>query len=77
VLPALAKRNAECRAACKKAFDALVAAGDKRLHYLAGDRLIGDDGEGTVDGSRPTDLGFMRQADAFAEALRPLIAPRK
>ena len=77
VLPALAKRNADSRAACKKAFDALVAAGDKNLHYLAGDKLIGDDGEGTVDGSHPTDLGFMRQADAFAEALRPLLAPKK
>ncbi|HVK13477.1 MAG TPA: SGNH/GDSL hydrolase family protein [Gemmataceae bacterium] len=77
VLPALAKRNAESRAAYKKAFDALVAAGDKNLHYLAGDKLIGDDGEGTVDGSHPTDLGFMRQAAAFAEALRPLLAPKK
>ncbi|MBN9118488.1 MAG: SGNH/GDSL hydrolase family protein [Planctomycetes bacterium] len=76
-LPALAKRNADSRAALKKAYDALVAAGDKNLHYLAGDKLIGDDGEGTVDGSHPTDLGFMRQADAFAEALAPLLAPKK
>jgi lysophospholipase L1-like esterase len=76
-LPALAKRNADSRAACKKAFDALAAAGDKNLHYLTGDKLIGDDGEGTVDGSHPTDLGFMRQADAFADALVPLLAPKK
>jgi lysophospholipase L1-like esterase len=76
VLPALAKRNADSRAACKKAFDALVAAGDENLHYLVGDKLIGDDGEGTVDGSHPTDLGFMRQADAFADVLRPLLAPK-
>ena len=55
----------------------LVAGGDKNLHYLPGDKLIGDDGEGTVDGSHPTDLGFMRQADAFAEALKPLLAPKK
>lgn len=77
VLPALAKRNAESRAAYKKAFDALIAAGDKNLFYLTGDKLIGDDGEGTVDGSHPTDLGFMRQADAFAEALKPLLAEKK
>src|SRR5688572_13173164 len=76
-LPALAKRNADSRAEYKKAFDALVAAGDKNLHYLRGDKLIGDDGEGTVDGSHPTDLGFMRQAEAFAEALKPLLAPKK
>src|SRR5436190_12193153 len=76
-LPSLAKRNADSRAAYKKAFDALVAAGDKNLHYLTGDKLIGDDGEGTVDGSHPTDLGFLRQADAFAEVLRPILAPKK
>jgi lysophospholipase L1-like esterase len=76
-LPALAKRNADSRAEYKKAFDALIAAGDKNLHYLRGDKLIGDDGEGTVDGSHPTDLGFMRQADTFAEALKPLLAPKK
>ena len=77
VLPALAKRNADSRTAYKKAFDALVAAGDRNLHYLPGDKLIGDDGEGTVDGSHPTDLGFMRQADVFATALKPLLAPKK
>jgi hypothetical protein len=77
VLPALAKRNADSRAAYRKAFDALVAGGDKNLHYLRGDKLIGDDGEGTVDGSHPTDLGFMRQADAFAEALDPLLSRKK
>jgi lysophospholipase L1-like esterase len=76
-LPALAKRNADSRAVCKKAFDAIVAGGDKNLYYLTGDELIGDDGEGTVDGSHPTDLGFMRQADAFAGALKPLLAAGK
>jgi hypothetical protein len=75
-LPALAKRNAESRAAFKKAFDSLVAGGDKNLYYLTGDKLIGDDGEGTVDGSHPTDLGFLRQADAFAEALKPLLTKK-
>lgn len=76
-LPALAKRNTESRSANRKVFDRLIAAGDKNLHYLAGDKLLGDDGEGTVDGSHPTDLGFMRQATAFAEALKPLLAMEK
>ena len=52
---------------------ALTAAGVKHLHYLPGDNLLGGDGEGTVDGSHPTDLGFHRQADAFAGALAPLL----
>jgi hypothetical protein len=55
----------------------LIAAGEKNLFYLPGDKLIGNDGEGTVDGSHPTDLGFMRQADAFAEALGPILASKK
>lgn len=76
VLPALARRNADSRAANRKAFDELVAAGDRNLHYLRGDNLIGADGEGTVDGSHPTDLGFQRQADEFAAALEPLLARR-
>jgi hypothetical protein len=69
----LKERNAGNHAAYKAAFDALTAAGIKGLHYLPGDKLIGDDGEGTVDGSHPTDLGFLRQADVMAEVLAPLL----
>jgi hypothetical protein len=66
------ERNASSRAALKKAYDGLLAAGVKGLHYLPGDNLLGDDGEGTVDSSHPTDLGFMRQANAFYPVLAPL-----
>lgn len=72
-IPGVAKRNAEGRAANKAAFDKLVAAGDKNLFYIPGDKLMGDDGEGTVDSSHPTDLGFLRQAEAFAEVLGPIL----
>ena len=47
--------------------------GVKGLHYLKGDGLLGADGEDTVDGSHPTDLGFLRQADAMLPALTPLL----
>ena len=50
--------------------DELKAAGVKKLHYLAGDLLLGHDTEGTTDGSHPNDLGFLRQADAFEPVLR-------
>lgn len=43
------------------------------LHYLAGAGLIGSDGEGTVDGSHPTDVGMMRYADAYEPFLRSLL----
>ncbi|MBY0528441.1 MAG: SMP-30/gluconolactonase/LRE family protein [Gemmataceae bacterium] len=69
LLPALQQRHADSRAALKKAYDKLKNAGVEGLHYLPGDRLLGDDNEGTVDGSHPTDLGFVRQADAFQPVL--------
>jgi hypothetical protein len=67
------KRNETSRAAFHKEYEKLIAAGAKGLHYLKGDNLIGLDGEGTVDGSHPTDLGFLRQAEAMAEAIAPLL----
>jgi aryl-phospho-beta-D-glucosidase BglC (GH1 family) len=60
-------------AALRAAFKRLKQAGIKHLYYINGDPLLGDDGEATVDSSHPTDLGFMRQADAFAKVLGPLL----
>lgn len=63
-------RHAESRIALRKAFDQLIATGVKQLSYLPGDRLLGDDGEATTDGSHPNDLGMMRYADAYCTALQ-------
>ena len=43
----------------------------------SGENLLGDDGEGTTDGSHPNDLGFARQAEIFAKVLKPLLQPGK
>ncbi|MCY2966958.1 MAG: SGNH/GDSL hydrolase family protein [Planctomycetota bacterium] len=67
------KRNTDCRAELRAAYDRLKTAGVPELYYLTGDHLLGEDNEGTVDSSHPTDLGFMRQADAFEAALRPIL----
>ncbi len=67
------ERNLAGRAALREVYERLIAAGDKRLYYIAGEGLLGSDGEGTADSSHPTDLGFMRQADAFAEVIGPLL----
>lgn len=48
----------------------LVKAGQRRLFYVSGAKLIGTDGEATVDGTHPTDLGFLRMADAIEPVLR-------
>jgi hypothetical protein len=66
-------RNQQSQAALKKEFALLKEAGVKGLYYLVGDHLLGDDNEGTVDSSHPTDLGFFRQADAFEPVLKEIL----
>jgi hypothetical protein len=51
----------------------LATAGIKDLHFLANTGMLGDDGEGTVDGCHPNDLGMMRQAKVFTPCLAPLL----
>lgn len=68
------QRNDTSRTALKSAFDRMQATGVSGLHYLPGEPQLGDDNLGTVDGSHPTDLGFMRMADVFEPVLRPLLA---
>jgi hypothetical protein len=51
----------------------MIGDGVAALHYLEGEHLLGEDNEGTVDSSDPTDLGFLRQAEAFRDALEPLL----
>jgi lysophospholipase L1-like esterase len=61
--------------AYRAAFDRLTADGFKALSFVDGLSLFGDDGEGAVDGSHPTDLGMMRQADILTPVLRAALAP--
>lgn len=43
------------------------------LHYFKGDQSYGD-GDGTLDGIHPTDLGYSTYANALEPAIKPLIA---
>ncbi len=47
----------------------------KKLFYLEAKEMLGHDGEATVDGCHPNDLGMKRQGDAFAAALKRALAP--
>ena len=62
----VAQKNAELRAAVER----LREAGDAHLLYVPSEHLLGDDGEGTVDGVHPTDVGFQR----LAAAVGPVVA---
>ena len=57
----------------RAAYECLLSDGVTGLHYVEGDRLLGQDGEATVDGTHPTDLGFYRMADALEPLLRDLV----
>ena len=71
--PAAQEQHAARRAALTGAYQELLDDGVPNLHYVPGEPLIGDDGEGTVDGSHPNDLGFARQAAVLEPVLRPLL----
>ncbi|MEM7601348.1 MAG: SGNH/GDSL hydrolase family protein [Verrucomicrobiota bacterium] len=70
IFKARRERHLENRASLIRAYDNLVSSGVKSLYYLEGDQLLGEDTEGTTDGSHPSDLGFLRQADAFEPILK-------
>lgn len=71
--PQVKKVHDEKTAALKRAYDARVAAGDGHIYYCPGDNVIGTDGEATVDGSHPTDLGMMRYTDVLEASLRNIL----
>ena len=73
LVDSLKRTNDTNRAALRAAYEAMQREGIRGLYYLEGDGLLGLDGEDTVDGSHPTDLGFFRQAKAFEAALRPIL----
>jgi hypothetical protein len=70
IVPGKKKYNDENHAALRECYDALVKEGFKKLYYVPGDDLIGDDAEGSTDGSHPNDLGFVRQTAVFEPILR-------
>jgi hypothetical protein len=61
-------------AALKNAYDSLIKSGVKNLYYINGDNLLGDDNDGTVDASHPTDLGFYRQALEMEPVIKKALA---
>jgi hypothetical protein len=63
----------EANAKLHVVFDRLQRVGQKRIYYLRGEHLFGDDDEATVDGVHPTDLGFLRMANEFEPLLKRVL----
>lgn len=58
--------------ALKTEFDKLKKGGMKGLYYISSANAIGNDNEGTVDGTHMTDLGFMRYAEYLIGEFREM-----
>ncbi len=54
----------------RRGFLGLAAAGAASLE---GEKLLGQDRDDTVDGSHPSDLGFMRMAEVFEPVIRRIL----
>lgn len=76
IRPERQKFHAENHQALRDSYDALKKDGISKLYYIPGDRLLGDDTEGATDASHPNDLGFLRQAEAFAPVLREALGTK-
>ncbi len=68
----IAEKNRTLRAAYEK----LRKDGDKNLFYVRAEGLYGADGEATVDGTHPTDAGFLRMAEAITPVLKQALKKR-
>ena len=58
-------------------YEKLKKEGDKNLYYLSNKNMLGKDGDGTVDGVHPNDLGNFRQAEIFTETLKKIVKNQK
>ncbi len=76
VQPGRQEEHAKRHKALREAFNRLIASGVQNLYYLEGDGLLGQDGDATVDGSHPSDLGMIRYAEAYEKILRPIVKGR-
>lgn len=54
-------------------FEKMRAGGDTAVYYVRAGVLLGSDGEATVDGTHPTDLGFLRMAEGIAPVLKAVL----
>ena len=73
LLPGARSSYQDKNTALRAAYERLVADGLTGLHYVPGGDLLGHDGEGTVDGTHATDLGFLRMAEVLAPVLRSVL----
>ena len=56
----------------KAVFEKLKSEGYSNLHYYSADKILGDDFDGTIDGTHPNDLGFYRITQNLIPVIKEL-----
>lgn len=69
-IEALHTQANEGNALLRDIYNTRETEGDKKLYYIPASRLLGIDGEDTVDGRHVSDLGSMRIAEAIGPVIR-------
>ena len=64
------EKNRKCREIAAE----LVKNGLTDFHYIPGIDFIGTDGEASIDGIHPTDVGFIRAADSLEPILHEVLS---
>jgi hypothetical protein len=67
------KRYLTSNEANREVYRRMLKSGAKGLHCVPGGKLLGSDGEATVDGTHATDVGFLRMASVLEPVLRRLV----
>lgn len=63
-------RTAGTNLILRELYERLIANGDQNIFYVPASHMLGADGEDTVDGTHPTDLGFLRLANGIGPVVR-------
>ena len=56
--------------AVNSVFKSLKTKGEKNIYIISSEKMLGEDGEATVDGIHFTDLGMMRYADLVCPVIK-------
>ena len=59
--------------AVNSVFKSLKTKGEKNIYMISSEKMLGEDGEATVDGIHFTDLGMMRYADLVCPVIKKAI----
>jgi len=54
-------------------YQELKSEGIANLYFLSNENMLGEDGDGTVDGVHPNDVGMLRQAAIFSKSLAAIL----